>query len=260
MTQEPRTSSRHGDRSPLPRSAGRDKRAFSLVELLVVIGIIALLISILLPALNRSREMAKRTACLSNLRQIHAAFTFYAMANSRRVPLGYRTASKQYNSMVFSTTGGSRWVLFGLLYDGSCLDNTRVLFCPSENNPKFQLDTSDNPWPPPGVVPTANIQAGYAARPQYQIPDDLSNPMGLALPKLERFQNHAILADLTAARTRIDTRHQDGLNVLTGDGSARWVPLENFIQPATDWPEPTLPPSTTYNATQDAIWNALDSQ
>jgi prepilin-type processing-associated H-X9-DG protein len=62
--------------------------AFSLVELLVVMGIIALLISILLPSLNRARAQSMSTQCKSNLRQLGIAWLNYAANNKGRVFIG----------------------------------------------------------------------------------------------------------------------------------------------------------------------------
>jgi prepilin-type N-terminal cleavage/methylation domain-containing protein len=63
----------------------RRRQGFTLVELLVVIGIIALLISILVPALNSAREQARRTQCLSNVRQLTMAWLSYANENKGRI-------------------------------------------------------------------------------------------------------------------------------------------------------------------------------
>lgn len=69
---------------PKPRVAGS---AFTLIELLVVIAIIAILAAMLLPALNSAKEASRRTACLSNLRQVNLSIRLYAEDHSDSLPV-----------------------------------------------------------------------------------------------------------------------------------------------------------------------------
>ena len=64
------------------------RKAFTLVELLVVIGIIAILIALLMPALRRARDSANRTKCLANMRELTIAYLMYADAHKGKIPYG----------------------------------------------------------------------------------------------------------------------------------------------------------------------------
>ena len=109
---------------------------FTLVELLVVIGIIALLISILLPALNRAREHAQTVQCLSNMRQIGGGMAMYIDANKGQIiPLDYRDFSVPASANGYSDTDSWATILVTegyVPYPAGADESTNTVFrCPS---------------------------------------------------------------------------------------------------------------------------------
>lgn len=109
----------------------RRATAFTLVELLVVIGIIALLISILLPALNRARRAANTAACLSNMRQVGQAWMMYANAYKGYVPPVSDEKNIRWSS---GATRQKAWPEFLMPFLGSVRDEENL----SESFPAIQ--------------------------------------------------------------------------------------------------------------------------
>ena len=128
------------------------KKAFTLIELLVVISIIALLIAILMPALNMAREQSKRVVCTVNLRSIGLALRIYEDDNDLLLPPPYHLAGNNkpareeydtsysgyapwysylaYNDEYRDSDGERIPVQLAKLHNGNLLDNPEILYCP----------------------------------------------------------------------------------------------------------------------------------
>src|SRR3954467_4457171 len=100
-------------------SLQRRVRAFTLVELLVVIGIIALLIAILLPALQKAKTQARAIMCLSNMRQMSMAFSMYQQESKGK-------------SFYYRADYPTFWMSVLLKFQGK---NARIRLCPETPDP-----------------------------------------------------------------------------------------------------------------------------
>ena len=163
--------------SPAPAADRRPRRGraagITLVEILVVIGLIALSVALLLPATIKARESARRVACLSNVRQLTTAALMYAAENqqtlpeaaSANTPLESPVCARARFQPVWTVYAPQRYVLpsiGGLLekylkYDG------KLWRCPSAPDGTYILEGPD-PYsghqPPNQFLPNYNYMAG----------------------------------------------------------------------------------------------------
>jgi prepilin-type N-terminal cleavage/methylation domain-containing protein/prepilin-type processing-associated H-X9-DG protein len=127
------------------RAHDSSRRAFTLVELLVVIAIIAVLASLLLPALSSAKDSGKRAACLSNLKQIGLAIHMYADEHNGRIPYGPAAPPFSHPAEFYPSTGSPTSLLslrqngapvgLGLMLKSELAHSPKVLFCPGSDQP-----------------------------------------------------------------------------------------------------------------------------
>jgi prepilin-type N-terminal cleavage/methylation domain-containing protein len=249
------------------RQHPRPSSAFTLVELLVVIGIIAVLVAILLPSLNRGREAARRVQCLSNLRQIGLLTRFYASTNHDQVPIGYLWGYKMWDYTVWIDTYPT---MLGYLYTTGYMREPRIFYCPSEFSAHMSFNANVgvypdyNPWPPPAVAGT-RIQISYGSRPIANWVSDVyytESGQVRGTPTLRELKNLAIFADVPIDAVVVN-RHKTCLNVLYGDGSAHSVaakPIQPQLQSAALF-TPAFNPAVEDDSTTPptGIWPYFDN-
>ena len=185
----------------------RNEKGFTLIELLVVIAIISVLVSLLLPAVQRARESARQGICLNNLKQIKLAFSMYAQEYGGCYPRESGYESK--------------------LLDGNYIDDGEIFLCPT------QAFNPPNPWTVSYGLPLEDWKWGA----DFKV-SDFSVPTETIL--LGENNNNWGACD-HLLETNVDwTRHGAGSNYIFHDGHAELLTRDATLGPPNLW---TLDPS-----------------
>jgi len=130
----------------------KKQKAFTLIELLVVIAIIALLLAIVIPAVSKAKDYAKRTICVSNMRQVGIAIHTYAESNDQNIMPFYEVGNstpaeiadppsfipephnsyRAYHENHTLASGALRPFHLGMLFDQEYIKTPQVFYCPAQ--------------------------------------------------------------------------------------------------------------------------------
>jgi len=187
------------------------QQAFTLIELLVVIGIIAVLLSILLPTLSKVRQSALNANCASNLRQIIQGCAIYAAENKGFLPARFREGVMNYDqpfwSYLVQDINASKIPRYGLglLYELKYVKTEKVFYCPGgRSHPNHNLDEFPQPWLSSTSI---NYRTSYSFNPhfEYKVRGDVNSPRLTAYPKINHkdWKYKTLALDVLVDRNKI---------------------------------------------------------
>jgi type II secretory pathway pseudopilin PulG len=249
------------DQTASPWAPGLHARAFTLLEVVVVIAVSIVLATAVVPTLIRVRDRTQRTICGANLRSLGMATVVYAVNNNRALPTHLSRSTASFDTFAMRE-GSGKDVNLGLLVD--YVPSAPVFYCPTqseENSPSIAYDGTHNRWRfryRKGILPdgantggesgpvggeglgdegdTGDGEQSVAVNSSYPARARFRPVLGLPRWTLANYSNKVIYSDFIGVdgwsgtgplAGSIRAPHGgDGYNRLFGDDSVQWVDAE----------------------------------